>query len=386
MKNKLLIAALACGALAANAQTGVEPTSLADNWSIGVTGGVTTPLNGGRMVGKHSFFGSMRGTFGFDIHKQISYYFGLGAEGYWSVNTSSWYSPVSSANSIDGQYLGVYGTFSLSRLFSGFRCGGSRFGVDVVLGAGWGHDFWPKAQGQDWNYFATKTGLNLDYNVNNSLTLSLRPSIIWDMSDAGTQQSSAAYNSNCAAFNLSVAVMYHFGARTHCVTCPPDQSTEVAALNDRVNELRGELAQANNAAVAAQGRANQLSQELAACQSRAPQIVQEVTNNLESVRYVYFGLGKHNITADQMPNVEMIANYMKNHPESTVVIKGYASQDGNLDFNIKLAKNRAESVKNALINKYKISPKRITAEGEGIGHMFKEESWNRVAICILDAE
>ncbi len=328
----------------------------------------------------------MRGTFGFDVHKQISYYFGLGVEGSWSVNTSSWYNYVSSRNSIDGQYLGVYGTFSISRLFQGFRCGLANLNVDAVLGAGWGHEFWPSSQQPDWNYFATKTGLNIDYNFDRTWTLSLRPSITWDMSDARTKQSSVSYNSNCASFNLSLAVMYHFGARTHCITCPPDLSGEVAALNNRVNELRGALAEANNSAQAQGARADRLAQELAACQSREPEVITNTTNTLESVRYVYFGLGKHTVSADQMPNVEMIANYMKNHPESTVLIKGYASQDGNLDFNIKLAKNRAEAVKTLLINKYKIPASRITAEGEGIGHMFKEESWNRVAICILDAD
>ena len=80
----------------------------------------------------------------------------------------------------------------------------------------------------------------------------------------------------------------------------------------------------------------------------------------------------------------MISDYMKNHPDSKVVIKGYASKDGNYDFNIKLAQSRAESVKNALVKKYKIPADRISAQGEGIGNMFEEESWNRVSICTLE--
>ncbi|MDE6098012.1 MAG: OmpA family protein, partial [Muribaculaceae bacterium] len=87
---------------------------------------------------------------------------------------------------------------------------------------------------------------------------------------------------------------------------------------------------------------------------------------------------------DQQPNVEMIAAYMKNHPNSKVVIKGYASKDGPLDLNIALAKKRAEAVKTALVNKYKIPASRIQAEGQGIGEMFEEESWNRVSICTLE--
>ncbi len=79
----------------------------------------------------------------------------------------------------------------------------------------------------------------------------------------------------------------------------------------------------------------------------------------------------------------MVASYLKNHKDAKVVVKGYASQDGNEEFNIKLAQARAESVKTALVNKYGIEANRIQAEGEGIGHMFSENDWNRVSICTL---
>ena len=52
--------------------------------------------------------------------------------------------------------------------------------------------------------------------------------------------------------------------------------------------------------------------------------------------------------------------------------------------NIALAKARAEAVKTALVNRYKIDANRIVAEGEGIGHMFTEDSWNRVSICTIE--
>ncbi len=103
-----------------------------------------------------------------------------------------------------------------------------------------------------------------------------------------------------------------------------------------------------------------------------------------SVRFVFFKIGSSKVTADQLPNVVMIADYMKHNPNSTVVIKGYASQDGPKDLNERLARARAESVKDMLVRKYGIKASRIQAEGQGIGHMFKEESWNRVSICTLD--
>ena len=48
------------------------------------------------------------------------------------------------------------------------------------------------------------------------------------------------------------------------------------------------------------------------------------------------------------------------------------------------ASARAEAVKTILVNKYKISASRITAEGQGVGDMFTEPDWNRVSICTIE--
>ena len=92
------------------------------------------------------------------------------------------------------------------------------------------------------------------------------------------------------------------------------------------------------------------------------------------------------VESSQTPNVERIATYLKNHKNATVSIKGYASPEGNADVNARIAKQRAESVKNMLINRYKIAANRITAEGQGVGNMFEEPDWNRVSICTINED
>ncbi len=378
MKKLFIVAAAALGLMTANAQQAVEHTNFADNWSIGVQGGVTTPLV------HHAFFGSMRGTFGLDIHKQISPVFGLGVEGIAAINTSSWDSPVRSYTAIDQSYVGVYGNANLTNLFCGFSCEPRKFSIDAVAGAGWIHTYWAKSQAPDWNDFGTKVGLNFNYSPSPAVTLSLRPSILWNMTANDVAQTNAAYDVHSATFNLSVGLMYNFGNGFNCVTCAPDLSGEVAELNGRVNALRGELANATALAQQNDARAKALAAELEACKNRPVQTNTVVNNNLSSVRYVFFKIGSSVITNDQQPNVEMIAAYLKNHKDSKVIIKGYASKVGNYENNVKLANNRAQAVKNALVNKYKINADRITAEGEGIGEMFSEESWNQVSICTVE--
>lgn len=376
MKKTIIAAAIAMlGVSAANAQV-VEQPKFFDNWSIGLDGGVVTPLT------HHAFFGSMRGAAGLHIQKQITPTFAVGAEGVFSVNTSSWKGYTHSSTAFDNSYVGLYGAVDLFNLFKGYQCGVRPFTIEAVAGAGWGHNYYAKSEAPDWNYFATRAGLNINYNVTDRVTLSLKPSVVWNMTERTQQQ--AAYDANNAGFQVLAGVSYRFGDGFRCVV--PFDAAAFDALNAQVNDLRAALAASVAAADAAAIDAAATAAALDSCMNAKPQVVKvkEVTNTYNSVRFVFFRIGSAKVTADQMPNVEMIADYMKNHPSSKAVIKGYASKDGNLDFNIKLAKNRAESIKDVLVNRFKISASRITAEGEGIGNMFEEESWNRVGICTLD--
>ncbi|MBJ2166462.1 MAG: OmpA family protein [Muribaculaceae bacterium] len=373
MKKTLLTAVLALGALTAAAQAYEQPKFF-DNWSIGLDGGVATPLT------HHAFFGNMRGVFGAHIQKQVTPAFALGAEGLAGVNTSSWYGPKSST-AIDNSYVGVYGALDLPTFFSGYDPA-RKFGIEAVLGLGWGHDYRNEAAGPDNNYLATKAGLNFNFALTPSLTLGIKPAIVWNMTDNRTTHSSCAFNANAATFQLLAGLTYNFGPGFQLVR--PYNQDEIDALNGQINDLRGALDASLAATAVTEAQNAELAAQLQACMNKKPEVVKEVSNQLNSVRYVFFKIGSSVITKDQQPNVEMIAAYMKNHPKAKVVIRGYASKDGNLDFNIKLAEKRAQSVKNALVKGYKIAADRIDAKGEGIGNMFEEESWNRVSICTLE--
>lgn len=399
MKKILLVAAAALGMLSAQAQQALEYSNFGQNWSVGVDGGVTTPMVG------HAFWGSMRGTFGLHVNKQVSPLFGFGIEGSAAVNTSSWnpngtYNTGRSTTAIDQLYVGAYGTMNLSNLFCGYNCDGRFFEVELLAGAGWGHDMWndanspyldyndPDHSHAYYNYFVTKVGLNLNFNVSKKVTIALKPSFAWNMTGTthtplGVDNTNVAYDVHQATFNCAVGVTYNFGPGFKCVDTK--NQAEIDALNAQINDLRAALDACTAGLAASQAEVAACAAELEACKNRPVQVVKEVNNNLNSVRFVFFKKASYVITADQQPNVEMIASYLKNHKGSKVVIKGYASQDGNLEFNQKLAANRAEAVKKALISRYKISADRITAEGEGIGHMFEENDWNRVAICTVEA-
>lgn len=376
MKKTLLISAATICALSAVAQA-VETPKFSDNWSIGVQGGVTTPLT------NHKFVKSMKPVVGITLNKQVTPTFGVGAEGYASIATSDWRGRTYSTTAFDDSYAGLYGTVDLFNLFGGYNGTVRPFTIDAMIGAGWGHMYIDSRHGLDHNYFATKAGLNFNFNVSDYVTINVSPSVYWDMSDSHTKFTSAAYNAGHATFNLLAGVKYHFGGHRFDIVTPYNQA-EVDALNGQVNDLRAALVAEGAATQAALDQAAALALQLNACQNQPVQTDTVTSNQYSTVRYVFYRIGSATITNDQKPNVEQIADYLRDHPNATVIVKGYASKDGNYDFNIKLAQRRAESVKTMLVKTYKIKESRITAEGEGIGNMFDQESWNRVSICTIE--
>lgn len=376
MKSFIVTSALALGTVSAmSAQQAIETPKFGDNWSLGINSGVTTPMS------HHPFFKSMRPVIGLKLDKKITPVFKIGAESMFGINTSTVRGP-HSKTVFDDSYVGAYGAVNLFNLFGGYPGYVRPFDIEVQAGAGWGHRF--ETLIKDQNYFGTKVGLNFNFNVSDEVTISLSPSILWDMTSQPVDQSTASYNVNRANFNLTAGIAYNFGGNGFNVVRPYDQA-EVDVLNGQINELRGALdAQTAETAAAATAAAD-LAAQVQRLQNQPPKVVNKVTNNLESVRYVFFKIGSSVIGADQQPNIEMIAAYLNNHPGSVLIIKGYASKDGPEELNIRLAKQRANSVKDALIKRYKIPESRIQAEGCGIGEMFEEESWNRVSICILEA-
>ncbi|MBO5444289.1 MAG: OmpA family protein [Muribaculaceae bacterium] len=374
-KNLLAAIVLLGGAATMMAQEAMQKPRFFDNWAIGLQGGGTTPLRHGS-----SFFKDMRGVAGIDLRKQITPAFALGAEGDWAVNTSSW-GRMKSSTAFDSSYVGAYGAVNLFQLFQAY---GTKnvFDIEASAGAGWGH-LYRTDNVPDHNFFATKVGLNFNFNVSDRVTLSIRPSVLFDMSDAGVSQSSAAYNAQTAVFNLLAGVTVKLGDGFK-YTLPAYNLDEIAALNEKVTNLRADLAASIEAANMANNENMALAAQIRHLKDQKPVVVEQTKDFLSTVRYVNFQIGRYNVPADQLPNVAAVASYLKNHPMATVSIKGYASQDGPVEVNERLANQRAESVKNMLVKKYGISADRIDAKGEGIGHMFEEESWNRVAICTLD--
>lgn len=374
-KQFLLAMAFAAVAVTSNAQDAYVGNKFFDNWYIGVKGGGVTPTT-------HSaFWKNMRGTAGVELGKQITPVLGVSFEGLTTINTSN------SRNAFDALNLGALGKINLNNLFGTYQGQPRLFEVEAIAGIGWGHDFMNSGMGYDQSYMVSRFGASFNFNLGESKawTINVRPTIVYRMDGNRAH----VLNVNKSAVELLAGVTYHFassnGKHYQTIQTPYNQA-EVDMLNEAINNLRAESAAKNADIEALQNENEELKGKLNECMN-APAKVETVIQNthsksLESV--VTFGQGKTTVSVDQLPNVERIATYMKNNPASTVVIKGYASPEGSAEVNARIAKQRAEAVKNILINKYKIKESRITAEGQGVGSMFSEPDWNRVSIATLN--
>ena len=377
MKKFIIVSAFALGAFTANAQTGetaLQGTKFGDNWSIGINAGAVTPLT------HSSFFKDARPAFGFGITKQLTPVFGLGIQGMGYVNTTQ------SKTAFDASDVSLLGKVNLMNLFGGYQGTPRLFEIEALAGMGWLH-YYMNGPG-DQNSWSTRFGMNLNFNLGEAKawTLGVRPAIVYDMEgDFNTAKS--RFNVNNAAFELTAGITYHFmtsNGTHHFTKVKPYDPAEIADLNSAINDLRSQVNNKDNQLINANQQVNELQSELNECRNKVVPVETVVKTSRIPESIITFRQGKSVVDASQLPNVERVASYMNKHVNTTVVIKGYASPEGSLAFNEKLAKARAEAIKTILVKKYKIDAARITAEGQGIGDMFSEPDWNRVSICTID--
>jgi outer membrane protein OmpA-like peptidoglycan-associated protein len=102
---------------------------------------------------------------------------------------------------------------------------------------------------------------------------------------------------------------------------------------------------------------------------------------------VSFIIDRSSITDIQMKNVAEVAKYIEEHPDVNIVITGYADvKTAYPEYNMKLSKRRAESVRDALVKKFKVDPSRLRIDykGDTVQPFEMKNEWNRVVIFLTE--
>ena len=386
--------------LNANAQddTSFNATGILDNWSITLQGGAKAPLNG-----RLSVFPNSRGVVGLAINKQLTPNYGLTLEGNLALNTSSWakdqeITTYKSKTVFDDLTLMLLNRINLINVFGGWTGEKSVVELEAVAGGGWLRYLYNREEGIDFNTVAAKFGLNLNFNLgaDKEFGISLKPAVIFDV--WRNKYINAKLTKSKMVGEVLIGLTYNFlnsNGRHYQTAVAVMTAEELVALNKKIRKANNDKIKAEKANKELRAENDRLLAFLDECQNAPkpeakPKVVEKVVEKvvdhskrtLEST--VTFRVGARSIEPSQQPNVERIATYLKNHPNATVDIKGYASPDGSVELNMQIAEARAKAVKDMLVNKYGISATRITAEGQGIGNMFEENDWNRVSICTIN--
>ena len=383
----MMIAATMMAASVSAQNTAITSSKAGDNWYFGINAGVSTLPKESYKDGGNGFFKSIAPTFGVRLGKNLTTVFGLAIDADTHFKSNDKWNG-GSKTFLEDLNLDLMGTFNLSNLFAGYQGEPRAFELIALGGFGWTHVF---------NHTNKANGINsrvaLDFAFNlgadKAWQLYIEPSLTYglhswlDGIDEGTP---FQYNLNNSYLSLKAGLNYKFGNSNGSHNFKKEQlrdQAEIDGLNAKINELRADV-NAKDGQIAADAQTiADLKAKLAACEARPTQVIEQVKKVETLQPIVIFRQGKSVIDPAQYASIEMIAKYMKNHPESIVKVQGYASPEGNAELNQKLSENRAEAVKNALIKKYKIAASRITTEGLGATDKLSDEiDFNRVAMFI----
>lgn len=377
MKKLGLLFAAAAMAVSVNAQTVTESKTF-DNFYIGINGGAQVKTTG------ESWMNNLNSNAGLRIGRWFTPVFGLAAEGnvYFNDHCGEHGFPQSKTLA---RYMnvGLIGTVNLSNWFAGYKGEPRLFEVVPVFGFGWGHTFGTAAgdNEKELNALTSKAGIDFTFNLGKAKAwqVYVEPSMNWALNGYGYE--GVAYDINKSAFQLNAGIVYKFknsnGSHNFTIAQLRDQN-EIDGLNSQINSLRGDLNNKDAQLSAKDKQIKDLQNALDECNKKPKYVKPATATNLQPT--VLFRQGKAVVDKSQMPNIELIAQYMKNHADAKVEIKGYASPEGNKDFNQALSQKRADAVKNVLVKKYKIATDRLTTKGMGAtDKLFKQVEFNRVS-------
>ena len=361
-----IILALVISGIFASAQT-VEKSGLFENTYVTVSGGVTTNTQFGNMT-KDNWY-KVSPVVGLELGKYITPVIGFSAEGLGFIGTTT------SRTFFDESAVLANGKLNFSNWFGGYPGQPRRVEVIGVLGYGWGHDYVATSYGQyrgseagamvngrsdevvgkngiptDKNYTVYKTGAELNFNLGKSRAwqINLKPSVLWFHKVAGNYVSTPFLTTKRdARANVMLGLTYKFGNKSkgHNFRLCPYSVTQADydALNAKYNELL-----------------NREPEVFPVVKTETKEVqIKGDTRVLVGSTVITFSIGSCALSNVERGKVDLFAKSLDS--DTLVQIVGSAdSKTGSETRNFALAQNRANVVKNILVNDYGISPDRIS--------------------------
>lgn len=265
---------------------------------------------------------------------------GASVEGIAHINTTGSYTLV------DQSAVLLNGKVNFSNLLGGYKGYPRRVELVGVAGLGWGHDYGePRI---DPNYVVYNTGAELNFNLGKARAwqINVRPTVLWNNYDNNPK-----FNVNDAHLRLALGVTYKFGNRR--VKSHNFVTNNYAVTQADYDALLKQLDEEKN-------KAPQVK-EVVKETVKTERVIEKETKVLVGSHIITFPIGSCVLSATEKAKVAAFAKSLGK--DSLVQIVGSAdSKTGTAKRNNQLAKERADVVKNVLVNEYGISEDRISVD------------------------
>ncbi len=289
-----------------NAQSAYEKAKFFDNWSAGVTAGISSPLDFNSVTPFNT-------NFGLKLQKDFTPEVGVQVEGLAFVNDNHFTTSNTWVKAIN---INASGVLNWTNIICGYKGSPRFFEVSTVTGLGWLHDY-----GTHDNSLSAKSGFDLAFNFGKTKAHSfvLSPTVYWNL---GAIDNHIQFNKNHAQLAINASYVYHFknSNGTHSF-----KKYDIGALNSEINNLRAELAK----------KPKEVVKEVVKTET--------VTKTIDNNYTINFAKGASNVG-----DISAIAESLKSS-DSKITIVGGVSPEGSEAYNKALALKRAQSVKDALV-------------------------------------
>lgn len=328
-----------------NAQTAIQTSKVFDNVYVGATVGVYAPLDFDNVL-------PVNPAVGVRVGKNFSPVFGMFLEDQVFFGNNH-FAVTPAKNFVRANNLSLNGELNVVNLFDRFD-ENRLFDASVVGGIGWMYTFNPGIKESTYknNFLTARTGAKFTWTLGETKAsqLFVEPEVLWNL----TATNAVKMNNHHAQLGVVVGYIYRFKTSngTHDF-----KTFDVGALNDEINNLRAELAK----------KPTEVEKVV------EKEVVKEVEKAVEvpvGGYVVYFGQGSYELSTLAKETLDAVP------AGSTVVIKGYASPEGTVQFNQTLSEQRATAVADYLRNRG------LTVDGsEGLGKT--GDIQNRVVVITL---
>ena len=340
-----MFALLFCAIVGVNAQKSYEVSKVFDNVSIGVTGGISSPLNFNSVTPFNT-------NFGLKLQKDFTPVVGVQVEGLAFVNDNN-FSDVKTL--VKATNVGVNHVVNMTNLFCGYNGSPRTFEVSTVAGLGWLHSW-----SNHCNNLSAKSGVDLAFNLGNDKQHSIvvTPAVYWNLTNSDKVQ----FNKNHAQPALNVSYVYHFKTSngTHHF-----KVHDVGLMNDRINKLTEENIGYENIVKSLNNEKSDLNKEIKNLKERCATLVDNV------LWAVQFKQGSSELSSDAKKVLDEVIKLNK-----PVDVVATASPEGSKSVNDALSEKRATAV-----SKY-LTDHGITVK-KSVGMGVKTKESNRLGLITL---